>query len=134
MDDVKYGYSRNEHEGPWCEDIESVIDLLRHDETFSAEPSEDITVYRGERTEFTHGDFAAFIGETIQEHFQEAAYDNGGGEWSEDYLDDMTPDHRNELTKIVVDFLDQHCAQPRFWTVDNVEPFVIAWPGEVRRG
>ena len=130
MDNQKYAYSLNEHEGPWREDIPSVLDDLRLDETFYASIGDAVTIFRGERTSFTHGDFASFIGVTIQEHFQEAAYDEGS-EHSEDYLDDMTPDHRNDLEKMVVAFLDRHCAQPTFWTVDSVEPYTITWPGEV---
>lgn len=127
MTEHLYVYSSNGDIGPWYDNIESVIDNLKCDETFSAEPGEDVTIYRGERTEYTHTDFADFVGENIQELFQEAAWDEAS-EYADDYLGDMTPDHRNELTKLVVDFLDKNCAQPTFWTVSDSEPFVMTWP------
>ena len=129
LNGVEYAYSRNDKEGPWHEDIQDAVLNLSDDPTFEAEPGEEITIYRGEKTSFEHGDFASFIGETIQEHFQEVAY-NEGGEHAETYLGDMTPDHRNELAKMVVDYLNQHCAQPSFWTVGTIEPFAIVWEPE----
>ena len=60
----------------------------------------------------------------IIELIQEDAYNNGG-EWAEDYLDDISKEQLAELDKklndVLSDWLNKHNLKPTWFTVEDVE-------------
>ncbi len=51
---------------------------------------------------------------------QERAYDEFD-EYADGYLEELTDEDKEQLGKLVVDFLNERAPQPRFYHVDGVE-------------
>lgn len=75
-------------------------------------------------TEFLVGQVNAstipFNVDSLIENVQESAYEDGG-EWAEDYLDDVTEEDREELENIVFDWFVRNDYLPAWYTIGSVE-------------
>lgn len=56
----------------------------------------------------------------LLECVQEAAYENGG-EFAEEYLDDVTAEHRDELESLVLNWFTKHDYLPTWYNIYNVD-------------
>ena len=117
----EYVYSHN-GEDSWVKDEDSAVDSA----IFFKDGEKPVTVkiYRGEAEPYTHDTFAFHIGENILELLQEAAHGEGG-EFAEDYLEDLSKEQLDDLTLIVTEWLNKNAAQPTFFSVKNVESYEV---------
>lgn len=88
------------------------------------EPGESVAVNRGKRKDFKHSNFICPADiDCLLERMQDAAFDEMG-EFSEDYLTEITNDHKKELLKLITDFLESK-GQVRFYGVDQIDEITI---------
>ena len=116
----KYVYSHN-GEDEWVDDEDSAVDsamFAKGDETGT------VKIYRGEAHCYTHDTFAFDIGTEIQEMVWAAAQGEGG-ECAEDYLEDLSKEQLDDLTRIVTEWLNKNAAQPTFYGVKNAELYEV---------
>lgn len=116
----QYVYSHN-GEDSWVEDEDSAVDSAMFEK---GEVTDAVKIYRGEAHGYTHDTFAFDIGADIQEILQEAAHGEGS-EFAEDYLEDLSKEQLDDLTRIVTEWLNKNAAQPTFFSVRNVESYEV---------
>lgn len=116
----KYVYSHN-GEDSWVEDEDSAVDSAMFSK---GEETGTVKIYRGEAQYYTHDTFTFDIGADIQELLQESAYGEGG-EFAEDYLEYLSKEQLDDLTRIVTEWLNKNAAQPTFYGVKNVESYEV---------
>ena len=75
------------------------------------------TIYIGEKVEKYHKDFINI--DYIIEQMKELAYDISN--YSEDYLEDITIEHKNNIEKIILEYMNKHINQPKFYEVINIK-------------
>ena len=116
----KYVYSHN-GEDSWVEDEDSAVDSAMF---AKGEETGTVKIYRGEAQKYTHDTFAFDIGADIQEAVWAAAQGEGG-EFAEDYLEDLSKEQLGDLTRIVIEWLNKNAAQPTFFSVKNVQVYEV---------
>ena len=116
----KYVYSHN-GEDSWVEDEDSAVDSAMF---AKGEETGTVKIYRGEAHGYTHDTFAFDIGAEIQEMVLAAAQGEGG-EFAEDYLEDLSKEQLGDLTRIVTEWLNKNAAQPTFYGVKNVKAYEV---------
>lgn len=116
----KYVYSHN-GEDSWVEHEDSAVDSAMF---VKGEETGTVKIYRGEAQKYTHDAFAFDIGAEIQEMVWAAAQGEGG-EFAEDYLEDLSKEQLDDLTLIVTEWLNKNAAQPTFFSVKNVESYEV---------
>lgn len=96
------------------ENIDDVIDEI----------SMNKTIYVGEKVKKYHKDFIDINNiDYLIEQMQESA--SNFSDYSEDYLDDITTEHKNNIKKIILEYMDKHIDQPKFYEVINIRKFYI---------
>ena len=116
----KYLYSHN-GEDSWVDDEDSAVDSAMF---AKGEETGAVKIYRGEAQKYTHDTFAFDIGAEIQEMVWAAAQGEGG-EFAEDYLEDLSKEQLGDLTRIVTEWLNKNAAQPTFYGVKNVKAYEV---------
>lgn len=116
----KYVYPHN-GEDSWVDNEDSAVDSAMFEK---GEVVDSVKIYRGEAHGYTHDTFAFDIGADIQEILQEAAHGEGG-EFSEDYLEDLSKEQLDDLTRIITEWLNKNAVQPTFFSVKNVESYEV---------
>ncbi|NIT58403.1 MAG: hypothetical protein GWN00_19905 [Aliifodinibius sp.] len=87
-------------------------------------PGTKIEIYKAEKHRYTHDDF--FNPHEIIEQMQEHAYGEAG-EYSEDYLTDLSPSDIEEFRELIGSWLIKKASKPEFFTAKNtVRETVIA--------
>ena len=117
----KYVYSHN-GEDSWVEHEDSAVDSAMFGK--DDQKPDSVKIYRGEAKGYTHDTFAFDIGTDIQELLQEYAHGEGG-EFAEDYLEDLSKEQLDDLTSIVTEWLNKNAAQPTFYGVKNVKAYEV---------
>ena len=59
------------------------------------------------------------------EQVQESAYDDGG-EFAEDYLDDVTKEDKEELEELVLNWFTEHNYMPTWFSVYYIDEVIVA--------
>ena len=116
---MEYVYSLNEDDYNDLEDIENEIDEINSE----YDNVKIDFVYRGEKVIQTNSMFVN--GSDIIENITDRAYDSGG-EWSGRYCEDLESKvHRDNIEKLVIDYLDKNGINPSFYLVENVKKIPI---------
>jgi len=110
---IEYAYS-SDQEHYHLDSKYALDDAAQHIE----EGQEQVTIYKGPAKIAKHSDF--ICGVSIIEDMQNCAMDNYG-EWSEDYLMDLSNDKAEELEKLIVKWLEENAEKPTFYTVGEIE-------------
>ena len=116
---MEYVYSLNEED--WM-DLDSLKDRI-NDKYYHGGKVE---VFKGKQKALEHKDFISIS--RFIEDIQERAWDECG-EFSEDYLDDITPDAILGLDKLLLDWFNASAAQPKFYHVVDIEKEIIVSEG-----
>lgn len=61
----------------------------------------------------------------LLERIQEAAYENGG-EFAEDYLDDVTKEHREELDDLIQNWFIKHKYLPSWYNIYEIDEISVS--------
>lgn len=93
-------------------DLYSVLDELRD----GGETAQEVELFRADVERPSHGDFVK--ADWLIEQAQSAAFDNFG-EWSDDYLADMSEEQMAELTNVITNWLNKNVKAPAFYGVKN---------------
>lgn len=111
----KFAYSLNE------EDFFSLDEIL---DKLEDEDGDDAThVYKGTCVHYKHSDF--FSADDIIEEMTDRAYQEGD-DFSDNYCSELElKEHKEKLTKIVLEYLDANVAQPSFYTVKDVVKMTV---------
>lgn len=117
----EYVYSHN-GEDSWNTDEESAVDSAMF--AMDNEKIDTVKIYRGEAKRCTHDTLSFGIGSKIIETLQESAYGEGW-EFAEDYLEGLSKEQLDDLTRIVTEWLNKNAGQPTFYGVNNVEPYEV---------
>lgn len=116
---MEYVYSLNEDDYMDIDELENEIDEINSED----ENIKVTHVYRGEKIVQTNSMFVN--GSDIIENITDRANDSGG-EWSERYCEDLESKvHRDNIEKLVVDYLDKNGINPSFYLVENVKKIPI---------
>ncbi len=88
------------------------------------EDGEDAThVYKGTCVHYKHADF--FIADDIIDAMTDRA-SHEGDDYSENYCSELElKEHKDKLTKIVLEYLDANVEQPSFYTIENVVKMTV---------
>lgn len=117
MSGKKKCYSLNNEEFNYDELDEAIRDAI---DDPKINIGDVVTVYEGDAVPFKCGDFVG----SILDDITNTAYDEGG-EYSEDYLADVTKEEEADLNKRVADVVNQwaddYGYQPKFYRVDNAK-------------
>lgn len=93
-----------------------------------AEIGDEVTIITGMSIPQLHSDFIRI--DDLIEEAQQRAYEYAP-EHSDDYLDGIAKEKRDELEKIVIDWLNKNVEQPTFWGVGPTEVYLEGhWDGE----
>lgn len=112
---VGYVYSLTSEE---FHDLETIMyELLEEREV-----GEIVSVERGVSEVCSHRDLLHPY--RVVELLQEQAYEEYG-EYSEDYLNDITRDKADELDNLIAEWLNKNCEPPTFWKVTDVKEVKI---------
>jgi len=114
----EYVYSSN---GEDFFDLDAVLGDLNDE----YEPGEKVKIFKGESKPYKHIDFIDAW--KIIEEFQACAYE-AGGDWSEEYLQDVPEDKIESLRDTINRWLSKHAKQPSFCTVINIKEIEIEIP------
>lgn len=78
-------------------------------------------IYIGEKVEKYHKDFIniSYLIETMQE----SACDSSGD--YEGYLEDITIEHKNNIEKIILEYMNKYIDQPKFYDTINIKKFHV---------
>ena len=111
----EFAYSLNSEE---FFSFDEILDKLED------EDGEDAThVYKGTCVHYKHADF--FNASDIIERMTNRAYEEGD-DFSDDYCSELElKEHKEKLTKIVLEYLDANVSQPSFYTVKDVVKITI---------
>lgn len=109
---MKYAYCLNNED---FHDIDWIIGKLEEDKNITS-------IFIGEKLEVKHSHY--INSENLIENMQSYAYDDVD-ELASDYLEDFTKENREELNKIISDYLDENIAQPNFWKVKKLGEITV---------
>lgn len=98
------------------EDYDSIFDQIE------GEDGNREFVYVGEKIKQTHSNFLDI--DSLFESMGKQAYEVGD-EWSEDYLDNELKEHKVNLEKIILEYMDKNITQPNFFLIKNVKKITV---------
>ena len=78
-------------------------------------------VYVGEQKRSLHKDFINL--DSLIENMQEAACFES--EYADNYLEDLTEEHSDNLEKLILEYMDKNLAQPNFYEAVNVQEISV---------
>jgi len=94
-------------------DFESIVDEVNSD--YPA--GKAVIISKGEKIQYSHSDFINI--DVFFELLNEAAYEECG-EYGEDYMCKVDKEKRDELKKIISEWLGENFEAPNFFTVKNI--------------
>jgi len=112
---IEYAYSTNE------EDFKTSCEII---DDLDENPDVEV-IYAGEKVLYTHLSFVS--SDNLLENMANNAYEYG--EYAESYsseLDSLEKEHKDNLDKLIAEYLDNNLAQPTFFTVKNVNKITVA--------
>lgn len=95
----------------WDEDTDYILDNI-YDNT---------TVYVGIQVKMKHKDYLS--AENLICDMQQRAYDDS--EYAEGYLEGISKDKKEELSKIVLDYLNKNIGEPRFYKIRDTKEISV---------
>ena len=104
-------FSFNEED--YVNSVEEIIDNLEGDEKY---------VYIGKTIKQNHKNFLDV--DYLLEQMSDQAYDIGS-EWTEDYLEGIDKNHKDNIEKMILEYMDKHIAQPNFYLIGEVEKVTV---------
>tara|TARA_R110000737_G_scaffold280436_2_gene287025 strand:- start:409 stop:798 length:390 start_codon:yes stop_codon:yes gene_type:complete len=113
-------YSHNEED--WVEELQEAIDAAIEQQ--DCQP-ECVNIKIGDKVLVTHSKLSSDVGGSVVVQIQECAYDEGG-EWADQYLDDLDKDKIDELSRVIADWIEKNAEEPNFYTVENIKDFECA--------
>lgn len=112
------------------ESIEVVAQQLWEEFTLEEQQECDsMTLYKGRVLQPKLSDF--FDVKIVLDEISSNAFDTCG-EWSEDYLYDVTQEQEDELTSLITSWADKHNLNPKWFMVEDVEEVEFEIPSEWR--
>ncbi|HIF9337682.1 hypothetical protein [Photobacterium damselae] len=119
-----YWYSLNDED--WSNAVTSINEaIINHFDTLSENERlvlEYVTIYRGEKVKKTFEEY--FSIDALIEDMQNRASDDGG-EFAEDYLEDITDEQQTELESVVLAWATKHNIKPHWFDIENVVTLTI---------
>lgn len=114
MNEIDYAFNINDY---WYDDIDYVEHFL-DEQQFSPEDTIEI----GEKVPVHHEDI--FDLRDMIEEMENQAYEIAG-EYSEDYLTDLTVEKADELETLILNWLNTNTKQPNFFTVKGEKEITV---------
>ena len=113
----QYCYSRNDK--VYYDSLEEMIDMEFDYLLEQREDVDQVTIYRGERENYTHFNFINAY--SLIDSARERVYDFAAESIADNYLESFTDEHAKELEKLVSDWLTKKFGKVDFWGVKNVK-------------
>lgn len=105
----QYAFNINREE--WIlNDVQLVLEQIEENDKIK-------TIFIGTPKFVTHKNY--FDIDDIIENMKERAYDES--KYDDNYLSDMTDDHKVKLTKLILDYLHKHIKSPNFFELTNIK-------------
>lgn len=122
---IKEPFPRYSHDDEtWRSDLSEIYSEIDSE----AEIGDEVTIITGMSIPQSHSDFVRI--DDLIEEAQQRAY-KYAPEHSDDYLNGIAKEKRDELEKIVIDWLNKNVEQPTFWSVGPTEVYLEGrWDGE----
>ena len=123
-------YNLSEDDWTWADEDEYEI-LRRYLEDQDSEDLKGLTkipMYVGTLEPKKFNDYLCV--DSIIEHMQEWAYDDVN-DFSEDYLDDVTQEQKDELGQLISDWANKYNISPNFSLVRNVKEILVNIPEDI---
>ena len=109
------------------EAAQNALELMDETEYQTAKAENKITLYRGVREDQTFSNF--FSVKRMIADIQELASEIGG-EWAEDYLEDLTQGEIDDLRDVVIGWAKKHNIDPNCFLVKDVTEVTFTFPDD----
>lgn len=119
-------YSKDEDFNRCYDDLDDVFEDVAQDCESDAEFEniEEFHLYKGVKNKFEFSDFVDV--DDIIERMQLCAFDNGAGDFAEDYLEDVTTEMKEELKQLLISWAKTHNLKPNFYLIEDEKKFTVS--------
>lgn len=109
------------------EAVQNALDMMGESEYLQTMVDNKLTMYRGVREDQTFSSY--FSVRRMIEGMQELASEIGG-EWADDYLNDLSTEQLDDLKKTVVGWAEKHNIDPACFLVKDITEFTFTFPDD----
>ncbi|QFR59827.1 hypothetical protein VOWphi5012_043 [Vibrio phage phi50-12] len=89
--------------------------------------TKEVKLYKGIVKEQSFAQFLCV--DQFLEQMSESAYETGG-EWAEDYLDNVTESQKEDLVKVILAWSEKHNIKPSWFMVEEIEEVKFTIPSD----